>query len=178
MNIFTLQTTYMAKYQNKNHGKKNIPPPKKNIPPAQKNVKQMEIKGSSSRKLDAITAFVICLLGFFLYVNTVNHSFVLDDFSVIAENKITTGGTDSLGAIFKSGYREGNYTTEDNLYRPLTKAMFAIEYELMGKKEYFVQKDGQPWLMHLTNILLYGALCGFIFLCLRNFFPNQYYLAL
>ncbi len=166
----------MANYNSKNK--------KKNPPPVTKKTGTVNIKKQSgttsanNKKLDMITAFFIALIGFFLYINTSGHSFVLDDFSVISENKMTTAGTDSLAAIFKSGYREGNYSTEDNLYRPLTKAMFAVEYQLMGGKEYFQQKDGQPLLLHWVNILLYGFLCGFIFLTLRKFFPDKYYLSL
>ncbi|MBC7886225.1 MAG: tetratricopeptide repeat protein, partial [Saprospiraceae bacterium] len=38
--------------------------------------------------------------------------------------------------------------------RPLTPAMFALEYEMVGKN---------PWLGHLINILLYGLLCMMIY---------------
>src|SRR5688500_16768047 len=95
-------TQPMANYNNKNQGKKNAPAAKKNIPPVQKNVKQMEISQSKTRQLDILTAVLITLCGILLYVNTIKHSFVLDDFSVIAENKITTEGAKSLGTIFKS----------------------------------------------------------------------------
>jgi tetratricopeptide (TPR) repeat protein len=169
----------MANYKNNKPGKKYSPPQKKHIPPANKSTAQsMQIKPAQNRRLDWITAIFIAICGIILYVNTSGHSFVLDDFSVIAENKMTVGGIDSVGAIFKKGYRAGNYTTEDNLYRPLTKAMFAVEYDLSGGEEYFKQNDGQPTMMHWINILLYGFLCGFIFLSLRKFFPGHYYLAL
>jgi protein O-mannosyl-transferase len=167
----------MANHNNKNQGKKNIPPPTKNTSSG-KHIKQMEINGASNQRLNILTALLIALCGILLYANTYKHSFVLDDFSVIAENKMTVEGTKSVGKIFRSGYRAGNFTVEDNLYRPLTKAMFAVEYSLSGGKEYFQQQDGQPKLMHLINILMYGFLCAFIFLSLRKFFPGQYYLAL
>lgn len=167
----------MANYNSNNKNKKNSHPPKKTVSSVQ--TPKLNHPAQPNKKLDMITAIFVAILGILLYVNTSGHSFVLDDFSVIAENKITTGGTDSLLTIFKSGYREGGYgTSEDNLYRPLTKAMFAIEYDLMGGEEYFVQNDGQPSLMHWINIFLYGFLCSFIFMTLRKFFPQQYYLAL
>jgi len=164
----------MANYHPKN--KKNIPA-KKSASTVQP--PKLNSFNAPSKKLDMYSAIFVAILGILLYVNTSSHSFVLDDFSVISENKITTGGTDSLAAIFKSGYRDGGYgVSEDKLYRPLTKAMFAVEYQMMGGEEYFVQNNGQPGLMHWINILLYGFLCGFIFLSLRVFFPHQYYLAL
>lgn len=160
--------------------RKNTPPPRKNIPPPKTKVaaKPQVASTNGTKRVNIISAIIIAVCGILIYSNTVNHYYVLDDFSVIAENKITKGGIDSLGAIFKSGYREGNYTVEDNLYRPLTKAMFAIEYDQMGGDKYFAKPDASPKLSHLINILLYGGLCAFIFLSLLKFFPNNYYLAL
>jgi len=160
--------------------KKNIHPPKKNIPPAKMApvTKMQPIGVNGSKRVNIISAFIIALCGILIYSNTSKHDYVLDDFSVIAENKITKGGKDSVMAIFKSGYREGNYSVEDNLYRPLTKAMFAIEYDQMGGVKYFAKPGATPKLSHWINILLYGGLCAFIFLSLLKFFPNNYYLAL
>lgn len=165
---------------NKNNNHKSKQAPIKSNTAQTKTVHggQMKIKNGSQKKLNWITAFFIAICGILLYANTANHDFVLDDFSVIAENKLTTGGIDSLGSIIKSGYREGNYTAQDNLYRPLTKAMFAVEYDLSGGAEFYKLQNGKPSLMHWINILLYGALCAFIFLSLLKFFPGQFYLAL
>src|SRR5688572_25536954 len=121
--------------------KKYTPPPKKNVqvkqnPPVSKSGK---ISSGGNRTVNIISAIILFLCGVLIYSNTVNHYYVLDDFSVIAENKITRGGVDSLGSIFKNGYREGNYTVEDNLYRPLTKAMFAVEYDMMGGEKHFLK---------------------------------------
>jgi Flp pilus assembly protein TadD len=160
----------MANYNKSN--KKNIPAKKTPIATPKKpaaKTSQGLIANPSTSKITYFTAFMIIICGILLYANTSNHSYVLDDFSVIAENKMTKGGVDSLGAIFRDGYRAGNYTVNDNLYRPFTKAMFAVEYDVSG---------GQPSLSHWVNILLYGFLCGFIFLSLLKFFPGQYYLAL
>jgi Tfp pilus assembly protein PilF len=160
--------------------KKNPPLPKHQVQAKKQPTppKQVSIKPGKKNNIHLITAIFIVICGIVLYANTAQHDFVLDDFSVIAENKITQGGMDSVGAIFKSGYREGNYTVEDNLYRPLTKAMFAIEYDIMGGESYFAMPGKTPQLSHWINILLYGLLCGFIFLSLLKFFPQQYYLAL
>jgi len=140
--------------------------------------KQMVIDKSGPKKTQWILAAIIAVFGMLLYANTYHHTFVLDDYSVIAENKITKGGVDSLGSIFKSGYREGNYTVSDALYRPFTKAMFAIEYDKMGGEEYFADPDHTPTLMHAINIILYGFLCAFIFLSFLKFFPDHFYAVL
>ncbi len=164
----------------KNYKKNTSPPVKKT--PAKKGGNttppKHQPKTGKKNNLHLFTFIFIAVCGMFLYSNTVNHDFVLDDFSVIAENTITTGGMDTISTVFKTGYRQGNFTVEDNLYRPLTKAMFTVEYDLSGGKPYYQQSGGKPFLMHFINVILYGLLCGFIFLTLRRFIPGQYYLAL
>jgi hypothetical protein len=49
-------------------------------------------------------------------------------------------------------------------YRPFTPAMFAIEYQLVGKK---------PWLGHFINIMLYGFLCMMIYKMLQSLINNN-----
>lgn len=167
MNIFIAAHIPMAKNDKnyKTSTKKTIPAGNKQ--PAKSTV--VNSKSDAGKKLNFITAIIIAVCGMLLYSNTLNHDYVLDDFSVIAENKITVKGSKAIGVIFQTGYREGNYTAEDNLYRPLTKAMFAVEYEISG---------GKPGFMHWINVITYGLLCGFIFLSLRRFIPGQYYLAI
>lgn len=163
----------MAKYNPRNHKKGNDKKTVKSTTPVSKS-KPVQHATSTSKKpanknLIWLTAILITILGSFLYMNTSTHDFNLDDFSVIVDNKMTKEGSSAVTKIFKSGYRAGMYLTEDNLYRPLTKAMFAVEYE---------KTNGQPGLSHWINVILYGLLCGFIFLTLNRFFPGQYYLAL
>ncbi|CAN5443769.1 hypothetical protein BH10BAC1_BH10BAC1_08800 [soil metagenome] len=57
---------------------------------------------SIDKKLILKLSFVIALIAFLLYANTLNHQFVLDDFSVVKENQLTKGGTASLKEIFAS----------------------------------------------------------------------------
>jgi tetratricopeptide (TPR) repeat protein/predicted secreted protein len=121
-----------------------------------------------NKSLIYFTAFIIAICGGLLYSNTSDHNYNLDDFSVIVENEFTVKGSEAIGDIFKHGYRTGMYF-EDNLYRPLSKAMFAWEYEL---------NDGKPELSHKVNIFIYSLLCGFVFLLLNRFFPQRFYLVL
>jgi hypothetical protein len=159
----------MAENKNKKH--RNTPPAKKNIAPVKKDQQQTGVKKTTAKKsyIHIFTACLIAICGMLLYSNTARHSYVLDDFSVIADNRITKGGSDSVTTIFKTGYRDGNFTAQDKLYRPFTKAMFAVEYE---------QSGGKPGLMHVINIISYGLLCGFVFLLLMRLLPGQYYLVL
>jgi hypothetical protein len=98
---------------------------------------------------------IVALLGFFIYSNTLSHNFTLDDYSVILENRLTKQGFSAIPEIFKTSYRYGYYFTDDNLYRPLVKAMFAAEWGM---------SPGSATPGHWVNVLLYAfaefILCG------------------
>jgi tetratricopeptide (TPR) repeat protein len=154
---------------------------KKNLKPSKTQVSQhktqnkapqpsiiSETTNSTNKLLVYVTALILAISGGVLYSNTSEHNYNLDDFSVIVDNEFTIKGTEAIGDIFSHGYRTG-MNFEDNLYRPLSKAMFAWEYE---------QSGGKPELSHKVNIFIYSLLCGLIFLLLNRFFPNRYYLAL
>lgn len=101
-----------------------------------------------------IPGLIIAVLGFLLYSNTLGHYFTLDDYSVILENRLTKQGFSAIPEIFKTSYRFGYYFTDDNLYRPLVKSMFAIEWGV-------APNSAAPG--HWMNVLLY-AFTGFILL--------------
>jgi len=95
---------------------------------------------------------LVAALGFLLYANTLGHQYVLDDYSLILENRITQKGLDGIPEIFSNSYRYGYYMASDGLYRPITRMMFAFEWEWGG---------GKPALGHWMNVLLY-ALTGWM----------------
>ena len=98
-----------------------------------------------------------------LYANSLTNGYVLDDFSVIKENNIVNQGTKNLGEIFKTSYRTGYLNVNDGLYRPLSLAMFAIEWS--------ISRDN-PALGHFINLLVY-ALCGIVlFKTLKRLLPD------
>jgi tetratricopeptide (TPR) repeat protein len=100
-------------------------------------------------------------VGAIVYLNTVFHDFTQDDAIVIYDNMFTTQGVKGIPGLFKYDTFYGFFKEEGkaNLvsggrYRPLTPAMFAVEYSLVGKS---------PLLGHFLNILLYGFLCFVIY---------------
>lgn len=111
------------------------------------------------KKLLIRLSFIIALFSFILYANTLHHEFVLDDSSVITENTMTQGGVSSLKEIFSSAYRAGFPNAENNLYRPLSKAMFAVEWQL---------SPNNPAIHHFMNVLLYALACVLLFLVLSR----------
>lgn len=115
-------------------------------------LKDLQSKSKQQEKLVVFLAFIVAAVGLVLYINTLGHQFALDDYSLILENKSTQKGFAGLKEIFKTTYRFGYVLTGDELYRPLSKAIFAIQWELAPKN---------PFPGHLINILLY-ALTGFV----------------
>jgi tetratricopeptide (TPR) repeat protein len=127
---------------------------------AAKTVSKKEIEGVKSQWwVYLIIAFSV----FLLYANSVSNSYVLDDFSVIKENNIVNQGTKNLGLIFKTSYRSGYLNVNDGLYRPLSLAMFAIEWSI---------SPDNPSLGHFINLLVYLC-CGFVlFKTLQRLMPD------
>ena len=87
----------------------------------------------SRSKPIAIALFVLSVL---LYANTFQHDFAQDDAIVITDNMFTTEGFSGLSGLFQYDTFYGFFKEEgkDKLvsggrYRPLTPAMFAVEYE-------------------------------------------------
>jgi Tfp pilus assembly protein PilF len=112
-----------------------------------------------------IMALVVGLAGFLAYANTLNHAYVLDDFSVIKENSITQGGTKSIGKIFSTTYRGGQFEDNSGLYRPLSRVMFAIEWQIA---------PDNPAFSHWINVLMYAFTCGFLFVVLYQYLKPNY----
>jgi len=89
---------------------------------------------------------------------------VLDDFSAIKENNIVRQGIHAIPEIFRTSYRQGYLSVKDGLYRPLSLATYAVEWN------YFPDKPG---ISHFVNLVLYGLTGFFLFLMLCNFFSSH-----
>jgi len=111
------------------------------------------------KKLLIRLSLIIAVFSFILYANTLRHEYVLDDNSVIKENLMTQGGVSSLKQIFSSAYRAGYPNAENNLYRPLSKAMFAVEWQL---------SPDNPHIHHFVNVLLYAIVCVLLVIVLSR----------
>lgn len=111
------------------------------------------------------------LLGLVLYLQTVTFEYTQDDAIVINENMFTTAGVKGIPGLFKYdtfyGYFKDMSKTKlvsGGRYRPLTPAMFAVEYGLVGNK---------PWLSHFINAVCYGLLCWILFGFLLTLFGSR-----
>src|SRR5690606_11975243 len=62
---------------------------------------------------------------------------------------------------------EGYFKDESNLYRPLPRLMFALEWKLA---------PGNASLSHWINVLLFALSCTFLFRVLARLINGKYYL--
>ena len=98
------------------------------------------------RKLSLFTQLcillsVVCCL---LYANTLFNNYAFDDPVVIEKNKFVTEGISAIPKLLATPHLRGFYVIPNDLYRPLSLVMFAIEYQFFGLN---------PMTGHLFNIL-------------------------
>lgn len=109
-------------------------------------------------------AIVLGIIAFLAYMNTLGHSFVLDDMTVIKNNKIVRKGISAIPEILTTPYRRGWFITPNDLYRPLSLVMFAVEFQLGG---------GSPWGGHFMNLVVYAGCVVALFLFLHKLFDEK-----
>ncbi|MGB3547732.1 MAG: tetratricopeptide repeat protein [Saprospiraceae bacterium] len=107
----------------------------------------------------------VCIL---LYANTFGHGFVLDDALAVSQNALVQRGFSGIGDIFAHDFFYGFFQDESKAalvsggrYRPLTLAMFAVEYQLSG---------GSATALHIFNVLWYALTTVVLFFFLRRLF--------
>ena len=74
-------------------------------------------------------ATICFLFAFILYSNTFKHTYVLDDYPILSKNFVVTKGVQAIPTILKTTYWYGS-NQQLNTYRPLSKIMFAIEWQI------------------------------------------------
>ena len=107
---------------------------------------------------------ILAVISVVLYANTLLNSYVLDDNNVIKNNTIVTKGIPAIPEIFSTPYRWGYFHTSNDQYRPLSLAMFAVEYQVFG---------GTPAPGHFINIILFAACVVLLFLFLNKLFERK-----
>jgi tetratricopeptide (TPR) repeat protein len=109
---------------------------------------------------------IIAICSFALYANTLGHDYAIDDAIAITQNDFTKKGVSGIPDLFKYDTFRGFFKVEgkDKLvsggrYRPLSLAMFAIEYEIFGQN---------PFGGHLLNVICFSLLCLLVFFSLER----------
>lgn len=105
---------------------------------------------------------ILFAFAFVLYGNTLKNGYSLDDLYVTYNNPVVKQGIKAVPRIFTSLYINLNAEAGGTMnfgYRPIAKAMFAVEHEFFGD-------DPAP--SHLINILLYGLNILLLYIILRK----------
>jgi tetratricopeptide (TPR) repeat protein len=104
------------------------------------------------------------LFAVLLYSNTLNNQYALDDYAVILDHQYINQGIDGLDEIFTTNLLQGLNNFNDGLYRPFAPATFALEQEFFGDN---------PFVRHLTNVLLFGVIVLLLFRLLSRLFSTD-----
>lgn len=108
-------------------------------------------------------ALIIFLMSFLLYANSIPHGYILDDSGVLKDNWVVKRGIEGIPLILKTPYRYGVSMLTDDLYRPLSMVMFAVEWQI---------SPNTPALSHFINVLFYALSCSLLLIVLRKLFTK------
>ncbi len=117
----------------------------------------------SSPLVRGLSIILVLLVGV-LYINTLSNDYALDDYGVILENEYTKQGTSGISTILTTGYRTSFTAGDNQLYRPLSKVMFAIEWSISPES---------PGLNHFMNVALFALTIVLLFKTLRLYISNS-----
>ncbi|NVO20923.1 MAG: tetratricopeptide repeat protein [Bacteroidetes bacterium] len=109
---------------------------------------------------------ILFSFAFILYGNTLKNGYSLDDLYVTYNNPVVKQGIKAIPRIFTSLYININAEEGGTMnfgYRPIAKAMFAVEHEFFGDN---------PGPSHLINVILYGLNILLLFVIIRRLLPK------
>ncbi|MCB9255515.1 MAG: hypothetical protein H6579_00105 [Chitinophagales bacterium] len=114
------------------------------------------------KNLESFYPFLVFLVAFLLYANTISHSYNLDDELVTMNHRTTSKGFSGIKEIFTSYYYEDDMGYKYD-YRPITHLSFALEHQLFKES---------ARTSHLINVLLYAFICLLIYYFALCILPN------
>ncbi|MFI5196944.1 MAG: hypothetical protein ACHQD8_07620, partial [Chitinophagales bacterium] len=142
-------------------------PNKKLIPqaaPAKSPVSKPQVKKEQEPKQwFSVTnlCIALCVVCFGLYFNTLWNGYILDDVMVLKDNTMVTQGVKAIPELLSTPHMRGYLIIPNDLYRPLSLVMFAIEYQFFGLN---------PMVGHFFNIVVFAGCVIMLFLFLNKFF--------
>ncbi|MFQ5335879.1 MAG: hypothetical protein ACE5DN_07370, partial [Flavobacteriales bacterium] len=129
--------------------------------------------------------WLLFLLGFLLYANTIPFEHALDDKLAITHNQFTKAGIRGIPDICSNDLLVGFYGRKRNLlagsrYRPLSLVTFAIEWSFFGPSPSVTDPKvlesklaTLAHVSHFVNAVLYGLTGLVLFLVLMKLFPDE-----
>jgi tetratricopeptide (TPR) repeat protein len=116
----------------------------------------------SHLKFLSIGAIIVFSFALFLFSNTINHDYALDDTGAIQQNVNVKKGIKGIPDILKMDLWEQS-EVRLGYYRPLSLITFAIEYEFF---------QNAPHVHHFTNVVLFALSCVILFLVMHALLGN------
>ena len=122
--------------------------------------------------------FIIILLTFIIYGNSINNEYAIDDNIVVEGNQLVAKGIKAIPEIFKTRYATGKQEYE---YRPTVIASLAIEKQFFSKlpesqtlkEKKRKDKLTQANISHFINVVLYAITCILLYQLLLKIFEHQ-----
>ncbi len=112
-----------------------------------------------------LALIILTLVTVIAYFNTLFNGFVLDDVMVLKDNVYVKQGIAAIPEIFATPHMRGYLIIPNDMYRPLSLAMFAVEYQFFGENATFAH--------HFFNIITFAGCVLLFFVFLDKFFYRK-----
>jgi protein O-mannosyl-transferase len=153
----------MAKKQNN----RQIPQAAPARPAANRPVSNTKAKQPTATR-DWFSVKYLCIIlgviSFLLYANTLQNGYILDDTMVLKDNVMVRQGIKAIPELLTTPHMRGYLIIPNDLYRPLSLVMFAIEVQFFGMN---------PAVGHFFNVLVFMGCVIMLFLFLNKFFGEK-----
>ncbi|MBQ6276762.1 MAG: tetratricopeptide repeat protein [Bacteroidales bacterium] len=116
-----------------------------------------------NRKATVWTIIIIVVTCFLLYGQSLSNGYNIDDDYVCENHQLVQQGIKGIPEIFASRYNNSGGVMFG--YRPVTIAVYAIEYQIFGES---------PAVGHFFNIIYYIIVCIILFFFLRNMLKTKF----
>ena len=107
---------------------------------------------------------ILGVLAFLLYANTLRNGWALDDVMVLKDNTMVAQGAKAIPELLTTPHMRGYLVIPNDLYRPLSLVMFALEVQFFGMN---------PAVHHFFNVLTFAGCVIMLFLFLDKFFDRK-----
>ncbi len=148
--------------------KPNKRPISQNTPQQNPAAKTTTAASTSSAPQELLSVRNICILlglvSFIVYFNTIWNGFVMDDVMVLKDNRMVLRGMSAIPELLSTPHMRGYLIIPNDLYRPLSLVMFAIEYQFFGLS---------PAVHHFFNIVTFVGCSIMLFLFLNKLFDGK-----
>ena len=121
------------------------------------------MKQPNIRKITIWVIAAICAAGFLLYGGSLQNGYNLDDDYVCENHELVKQGIKGIPEIFASRYNNSGGVMFG--YRPVTIAIYAIEYQIFGES---------TAIGHFFNVIYYIIACIILFFFLRKLLETKF----